>query len=132
MRGIKLAGQRDRVIGAMTAVENQWVWTVTNDGVAKISAIDDFPTQGRAGAGVIAMRLPKDSLELSAAAIGRQDDTIVVLTSKNKPKYMRISLAPKIARGRNGGDYVISLRDKESVTGVVNFQSQLDVPELSE
>ncbi len=132
MRGVKLMGQRDQVIGAMTAVENQWVWTITNDGVAKISAIDEFPTQGRAGAGVIAMRLPKDSLGLAAAAIGRQDDTIVVLTSKNKPKYMRIGLAPKVARGRSGGDYVISLREKEAVTGVVNFQSQLDVPELSD
>ena len=129
MRGIKLTGQRDRVVGAVITAENQYVWTITDDGVAKISPISDFPTQGRAGGGVIAMRLPKESREMVAMTIGRQDDTIVVLTDKHKPKYMRIGLAPKVARGRNGGDYVISMRAKESVATVINFQSQVEAPE---
>ena len=95
MRGIKLMGQRDQVVGAFLAVENQYVWTITDNGVAKISAIEEFPTQGRAGSGVIAMRLPEDSLAVRAATIGRQDDNIVVLTNKHKPKYMRVGLAQK-------------------------------------
>lgn len=129
MRGIKLMEQRDRVVGAVVAVENQYVWSITDDGVAKISPVSEFPTQGRAGAGVIAMRLPKDSKEMAALTIGRQDDNIVVLTTKNKPKYMRIGLAQKIARGRNGGDYVISMREKESVAAVVTYQEKVQAPE---
>jgi DNA gyrase subunit A len=132
MRGIKLAEQPDAVVGAFLAVENQYVWTITDDGVAKISAIDEFPTQGRAGSGVIAMRLPQDSQAVHAATIGRQDDNIVVLTSKNKAKYMRVGLAQKLKRGRNGGDYVISMREKETVAAVVTFQDQIAVPEPAE
>ena len=129
MRGIKLVGQRDQVIGAVIAAENQYVWSITDDGIAKISAVTEFPTQGRAGGGVIAMRLPKESREMAAMTIGRQDDTIVLLTNKNKPKYMRVGLAEKVQRGRAGGDYVISMRAKEAVETVVNFQSQVEAPE---
>ncbi|HLV35578.1 MAG TPA: DNA gyrase subunit A [Spirillospora sp.] len=132
MRGVKLGGQKDRVVGATVMVENQYVWCITDNGLALIAQASEFPTQGRAGSGVIAMRLPKDSKAVAAATIGRQDDNIVVLTNKNKPKYMRIGLAPKVKRGRTGGDYVISMRAKESVAAVVSFQEQLAIPEPAE
>ncbi|HEX2907518.1 MAG TPA: DNA gyrase subunit A, partial [Phototrophicaceae bacterium] len=132
MRGIKLTGQRDRVVGAILAVEGQYVWSITDDGVAKFSPVADYPTQGRAGSGVIAMRLPKDSLELAAATIGRQDDNIIVLTNRNKPLYMRLGRAPQVGRGKAGGDFIISLRPKERVVGVVNYQPRIREPETDE
>ena len=132
MRGIKLAEQRDGVVGVNTVIENQYVWTITDNGVAISAPVSEFPVQGRAGSGVIAMRLPKDSQGVAAATIGRQDDNIIVLTDKVKAKYMRLGLAPKGKRGRGGGDYVISLRPKEVVTAVVDFQEQINTPEPAE
>ena len=129
MRGIKLAPQRDRVVGAAVFVDNQYVWTITENGVAKLSPAAEYPAQGRAGSGVINMRLPKDSREVAAVVIGRQDDKLVVLTSKNKPKYMRLGLAQKAARGRTGGDFVISLGAKEEVAAAVTYQELLTLPE---
>ena len=105
--------------------ENRFIWAISDDGIAKISPEDEYPSQGRAGSGVIAMRLPASSLQLAAAAIGRENDSIVVLTSKNKAKYMRLTLAPQLKRGRAGGDFVISLRDNEEVTGVITYQSMI-------
>ncbi len=131
MRGIKLAGQRDRVVGAMVVIEGQYVWSITDDGVAKISPIADYPVQGRAGQGVIAMRLPKGSLELAAATIGRQDDNIIVLTNRNKPLYMRLGRAPQVGRGRPGGDIILSLRAKERVATVVTYQPRIAVPVIA-
>lgn len=127
MRGIKLLGQKDRIVGAMLAIDNQYLWSISNDGIAKSSLITEYPTQGRAGSGVINMRLAPESREVAAAAVGRQDDTIIVLTSKNKPKYMRIGLAPKLKRGRAGGDFVISMRDNEEVVSVVSYQPQIAI-----
>ncbi|MGB1289183.1 MAG: DNA gyrase C-terminal beta-propeller domain-containing protein, partial [Aggregatilineales bacterium] len=127
VRGIKLVGQRDRVVSAVIAIDGQYVWTITDDGVAKISPMDDYPTQGRAGSGVITMRLPAESREVSAATIGRQDDNIVVLTSKNKPLYMRVGRAEQVKRGRAGGESVIALRDKEQVVGVVTYQDKIEM-----
>jgi DNA gyrase subunit A len=132
MRGVKLAEQRDQVVGACVVIDNQYVWTITDNGVAVIAPAAEFPVQGRAGSGVIAMRLPQDSQGVAAATLGRQDDNIVVLTDRNKPKYMRIGLAPKVKRGRGGGDYVISLRANERVAAVVNFQEQVTIPELAD
>lgn len=129
MRGIKLAEEHDRVVGAMLVEDGKYVWSVTDDGIAKVSPIDEFPTQGRAGSGVIAMRLPKTSREMAASTIGRLDDNIIVLTNRHKPLYMRLGRSPQIKRGRPGGDFVISMRDNERVIAVVNYTSRLPDPE---
>ncbi len=89
----------------------------------------DYPVQGRAGSGVIAMRLPKDSTEVAAATIGRLDDNIVVLTSKGKPYYMRLGRAVQIPRGKAGGDIIISVREKEHIASVVTYQASVVEPE---
>lgn len=128
MRGIKLMGQRDRVVGAIPALNGQYVWNITDDGIAKISPVEDYPTQGRAGGGVISMRLPTSSRELSCATVGKPDDNIVVLTSKNKPLYMRIGRAPNVKRGKAGGDIVVSIKDNEQVSQVVNYQTKIILP----
>lgn len=128
MRGIKLAEQRDSVIGAAVVRPDEYVWTITDNGLAKISALSEYPAQGRAGSGVLTMRLPNDSKGIAAAIVGKPDDNLVVLTTKNKPKYMRIGLAPKQPRAKAGGDYVISLSAKEAVKAVVSFQELFTQP----
>ncbi|MCS6835015.1 MAG: DNA gyrase subunit A [Anaerolineae bacterium] len=128
MRGIKLAAQRDRVVGAFAAVAGQYVWNITDDGIAKLSQVDEYPLQGRAGGGVITMRLPSSSREVGAATIGRQDDNIVVLTSKNKALCMRIGRAPIVKRGKAGGESVVALKPSEAVIGVVAYQPKLVLP----
>ena len=137
MRGVKLLGKHDRVVGAFIANDEWYTWNITNDGIAKTSTMEEYPSQGRAGSGVITMRLPADSREVVAATVGKLDDTVLVLTSKNKAKYMRLGLAETIKRGRAGGDFVISLRDGEEVVSVVNYEPQIepavsDGPELEE
>jgi DNA gyrase subunit A len=130
MRGIKLADVQDRVVGAFATVEDQWIFSITDDGVAIATPMTEYPSQGRAGSGVIAMRLPKGSNEMAAATIGRLEETVIVLTNKHKAKSMRIGLAPKIKRGRTGGDFVISMnRVNERVVAVVNYQMRIEIPE---
>ncbi len=127
MRGIKLLGQRDRVVGAGIADDRQYVWVITDTGVAKYTAVSEYPVQGRAGSGVIAIKLPPDAMGLAAGLVGRRDDNIVVVTSKGKSKYMRLSLAPKGGRAAKG-DFVISLRSNEIVEAVVAYQPRLETP----
>ena len=127
MRGIKLVGQKDAIVGAGLADDKQYVWTITDNGVAKYTSVAEYPTQGRAGSGVIAMKLPSDAQGLAAGLVGRKDDNIVVVTTKNKAKYMRISLAPLGGRSAKG-DYVISLRAGEAVQGVVAYTPRTPDP----
>ncbi len=50
---------------------------------------------------------------------------MLVLTNKNKAKYMRLGLAETVKRGRAGGDFVISLRENEEVIAVVNYEPKI-------
>lgn len=128
MRGIKLMGQRDKVVGSGIAVDKLHLWTITDTGVAKSTPVRDYPVQGRAGGGVITMKLPKIGQGLASAIIGALDENVVVITSKNRAKTMKIGTAPKM--GRNTlGDYVISMASKESVTAVVTYQKRVTVTE---
>ncbi|MEQ8674387.1 MAG: DNA gyrase subunit A [Aggregatilineales bacterium] len=133
MRGIKMTGQRARIIGSDIAIDGQFVFTITDDGVAKISPMEEYPTQGRAGGGVISMRLPNTSKEVAATVVGRQDDTIVALSNKGKPLYMRIGRAPLVKRGRAGGDIVISMtRKDEAVASIVSYIDKFEPIEAVE
>lgn len=127
MRAVKLMGQRDRVVGAAVVDDAAQVWVCTDTGVAKCTPMTEYPTQGRGGQGVITMKLPSDAFGLGAATAGRPDDNIVVVTSKGKPKYMRISLAKQMKRNA-GGDYIISLRESEVVQRVVRLEPRVSVP----
>ena len=131
MRGIKMQSEQDGIVGAFTVTNDRhYIWNITDNGVAKISPVSEYPTQGRAGQGVISMRLPEMSNRVTAATIGSQDDTIIALTSKNKPKYMRIGLAETLKRGRAGyGDPIIALRDGEVVANVVIYQPLITLPD---
>lgn len=131
MRGIKMTGQRARIVGSNIAIDGQYMWSISDDGVAKISAVEEYPTQGRAGGGVITMRLPNSSKEVVATTIGRLDDNIIALSNRSKPLYMRIGRAPLLKRGRAGGDYVISMtRQNEAVESVVTYQDKYIAPEV--
>ena len=106
MRGIKLMGQRDAVVG-MDVVNPKWsVWVITENGEAKITSIDKYPTQGRAGSGVVTMKLSRRSGGLAAMMVGKADGKVVVMTNKGKPKYMRLGLAPNKNRATQGGSVV--------------------------
>jgi DNA gyrase subunit A len=134
MRGVKLAGNDDGIVGAFPLPandrDNQYVWNITDDGIAKISLLSEYPSQGRAGQGVISMRIPEMSQGVVAATVGHQDDNIIALTSKNKPKYMRIGLAELIKRGRAGyGEQVIALKENETVVGVTTYWQLLTISE---
>ncbi|MEO0563450.1 MAG: DNA gyrase C-terminal beta-propeller domain-containing protein, partial [Chloroflexota bacterium] len=112
--------------------DNQQVWNITDDGIAKISLLSEYPTQGRAGQGVISMRVPEKSEGVVAGAVGHVEDNIIVLTSKNKPKYMRIGLAEEVKRGRAGyGEQVIALKNGESVVGITVYQPLITIPEAA-
>ena len=126
VRGVKLQNDDDGIVGAFAVPDvlaSQYVWNITEDGMAIIAAVDDYPTQGRAGQGVISMRVPELSRGVAAASIGHRDDKLIVLTNKGKPKYMRIGLAEEVKRGRAGyGEQVIAMQDEDEVAGVVIYQ----------
>ncbi len=124
MRGIKLMGQRDKVIGASLAHSAAYLWVITDDGIAKVTPLAEYPTQGRAGAGVITMKLPTGSLGLAAAKTTEKlDEPVIVLTNKDRARTMKFSAAPLVKRASKG-DFVMSVTGKEQVVALVTYQRQ--------
>ncbi|MBC7869299.1 MAG: DNA gyrase subunit A [Chitinophagaceae bacterium] len=131
MRGIKLLGDKDKVVGANIVVDGAYVWTITDDGIAKISEVSEYPTQGRAGGGVITMRLAKTSKAVAATAVGNANDTVIILSNKDKAKPTKIGAAPVVKRGRAGGSEIFKpTRQNEAIAGVVMYQERYTAPEL--
>ncbi|MEO8394360.1 MAG: DNA gyrase C-terminal beta-propeller domain-containing protein, partial [Chloroflexota bacterium] len=125
MRGIKLGSQHDRVVGVGIADDSLHLFTITDDGIAKSSPMTEYPVQGRAGSGVVTMKLPKESQGIAAATIGTLEDRIIVLTSKKHPKPVQLKKAPTGRRDKRG-DIVISLNEKEQVIGVIVAQTTIE------
>ncbi|NLH08755.1 MAG: DNA gyrase subunit A [Chloroflexi bacterium] len=122
VKGVKLGGRNDRVVGMMVVRPGADVWVITQDGSAKRTKVEEYPTQGRYGQGVIAMKFKSKQKWLAAAALGTANENLVVVTSKGKPKYMRFSLAPTADR-YDQGQAVIARGSNETVEYVLQPRS---------
>ncbi|MCB0032373.1 MAG: DNA gyrase subunit A [Anaerolineales bacterium] len=71
--GIKLKGDTDGVVAMEIAVPDGYLWTVTDDGLAKATLMSEYPVQGRHGQGVVNLKLPKESVEVVTAVVGAED-----------------------------------------------------------
>jgi DNA gyrase subunit A len=126
MRGIKL--ENDQVIGANLAPDTSYLLTITEEGIAKSTPLGEYPTQGRAGGGVIAMKLPNDSRGLAASCVvNRLDETIIILTTKKRSKTVKASAAPAVKRAQKG-DVIIALGLSENIAALVPYQLPKPVP----
>lgn len=67
--GIKLDSETDGVVGMDLVAPKAFLLSITDNGLAKATPIDDYPLQNRYGQGVINMRLPKGASEVVAAAL---------------------------------------------------------------
>ncbi len=84
--GIKLANEADGVIMMDVAQPDAHVWSITDNGLAKVTAMSEYPVKGRYGQGVINMRLPKDASEVVAVVIGPKKAQLLITTAIGSTK----------------------------------------------
>jgi DNA gyrase subunit A len=129
VRGIKLANDEDRVVGAGVVTTFSHVWVSTDEGIGKRSSVDEYPTQGRGGSGVRTLKFPPGPNQgIAAALIGLLDSEMVALTNKGTAKRNRITNAPSTKRDYKG-DRVVSLAKGETVVGAYVFEPRIEVVE---
>ncbi len=126
VRGMRLAVKGDRVVAASLAEAGLYAWSISSDGSAKASRIDEYKTQGRGGSGAISMRREAGEPDLAAATVGNLDDHILILTNKRKAKPVSLGLAKIIKRAGTGGSPMISLREKERVIGITRYRPRIE------
>jgi DNA gyrase subunit A len=117
MRGIKLNG--DRVVSANIVREGVALWTVSEAGLAKSSPLTEYPLQGRAGSGVVTMKLTLGD-RLAAATIANMNDLVIVLMQDGKFRVVKFQDSPHGQRALKG-DFIKNLRKNDRVRALMQI-----------
>ncbi|WP_420643228.1 DNA gyrase subunit A [Candidatus Leptofilum sp.] len=88
--GIKLANEADGVVAMSVVDPDGYLWSITDNGMAKATAMSDYPTQGRHGQGVRNLNLPKEAAEVVAALIGDEKTQILITTGIGSTKKLKL------------------------------------------
>lgn len=123
--GIKLANDADGVIAMDVAQPDTYVWSITDNGLAKATEMDEYPTQGRYGQGVINVRLPKDASEVVAVVIGPEKMQLLITTAIGSTKKLilgKTQLGSRAIKPRS----VFKVGDRNRITGAVRLTTRPD------
>ena len=116
--GIKMDSDTDGVVGMDVVVEGGFLWSITDNGLAKATPISEYPLQNRYGQGVINMRLPKGASEVVAGAVLGKGGYLIVTTSTGITKRVALSETAVGSRSTRPQS-ALTLAAKNRVTGVV-------------
>jgi DNA gyrase subunit A len=117
VNGVKL-GVGDEVVGAEVLPDKGEMFLIASDGKAKRVPVNDFPSQGRYGRGVIAWALPK-GVTLAGLATGKPNLVSTIHLLKAAPKSTRLDAASVRKRAAVRGDSVVDVKPGDAVLAVV-------------
>ncbi len=123
--GIKLSSDVDGVVAMSIVDPRAYLWSITDNGLAKATPMDQYPTQGRYGQGVINMRLPKDANEVVAAVVGTPDTSLIITTTTGSTKTVRLGQVE--AGSRSSKPKVLwQVGDRNRITGAIRLVARLE------
>jgi DNA gyrase subunit A len=118
VNGIKL-GVGDEVVGCEILPGEGDVFVIGSDGRAKRLSVNDFPTQGRYGRGVILWGLDK-GIKLAGLAMGKPNAHVTIHLLKAAAKQSRLDEASLRKRSAARGDAVVEVKPGDSVIGLTS------------
>ena len=86
--GIKLADETDGLVTMDIVGSAKLVWSITDNGMAKATPMDQYPVQGRYGQGVINIRLPNEATEVGSVVVGDENTNIIITTAIGTSKKL--------------------------------------------
>ncbi|MCV6611611.1 MAG: DNA gyrase subunit A [Amphritea sp.] len=126
VRGIKLAAEA-QVISLIIPQEGGRILTTSINGFGKQTAVEDFPTYGRGGQGVIAMQCTERNGNLIGAVQMFEGDDVMLISDQGTLVRTRSDEISVLGRNTQGVR-VIRVADDENLVGV----ARIDEPESDE
>ncbi len=117
--GMKLA-EKDELAGAGLVKPRADLVMVTVQGVGKRTGLEEYPTQGRYGQGVINIKLTKASGPLAAATTANASDRLMLVSAKGNNKTVYVRALPKLGRNQAGKE-LIAIRGKDEVAALITL-----------
>jgi DNA gyrase subunit A len=108
------------IVNRVVAEDEQFVFTVTDGGFAKRTAVSEYRVQGRGGLGIKAMKLNEDRGSLvGGLVVGENDEVIAIKTSG---QIIRSTVADVPAKGRDTmGVKFVSLKPEDAVAVIALY-----------
>ena len=116
VNGVKL-GVGDEVVGMQTLPGTGDLFLIASDGKGKRVQVNDFPTQGRYGKGVIAWEIPP-GVKLAGLGMGKPNAMVTLHLLKAASKMARLDDAPLRKRSALRGDVVVEVKPGDVLIGL--------------
>ncbi|MFN2135704.1 MAG: DNA gyrase subunit A, partial [Candidatus Promineifilaceae bacterium] len=126
VNGIKLTDEADGLVSMDLIGSHSWVWSITDDGLAKATPVAEYPTQGRYGQGVINLRLPPESSEVVSVLLGEDNTQIIITTAVGVTKKMRLKETYQGSRSIKPRS-VLNVGVRNRVIGAVRYTERPDM-----
>jgi DNA gyrase subunit A len=127
--GVKM-GEEDRIVGAGVYRPRGDVVVISEMGVGKRSALTEYPTQGRYGAGVVTASLSPGTGQLAAGVVANVSDRLLMVSEKGNAKAMYVRSLPKARRAAQGKE-LIAIRGRDRLATMLLLtpvESQTSTP----
>jgi DNA gyrase subunit A len=118
VRGLTLA-DGDALVGMSAFARdcNDAILTICQNGYGKRTQISEYPTQGRGGKGVIAIKTSQRNGPVAAVRLVADDDHVILISSRGKLIRLRVRDIPVQSRATQGvrvmrldaGEHVVSV-----------------------
>jgi DNA gyrase subunit A len=116
VRGLKLAGPTDEVIG-LSIIGLGPIMTATENGYGKLTPIDEHPVQGRGGQGVICIQTSERNGRLVGALQVAPEDEVMLITSTGTMIRTPVSDISTMSRNTQGVR-LIRLDETDRLVGI--------------
>ncbi|MCP4423555.1 MAG: DNA gyrase subunit A [Chloroflexi bacterium] len=126
--GIKLADEADGVIAMDVAQPGAFVWSVTDNGMAKATEMEAYPVKGRYGQGVMNLRLPKGASEVAAVVIAPEKTQLLITTAIGSTKKQILGKTKRGSRAIKPAS-LWKMGPRNRITGAIKLTTR---PELVE
>jgi len=125
--GIKMENDTDGLVGLDIFNEEGYLWSITDNGLAKTTPLSAYPRQGRYGQGVINLRLPEEATEVVSVVVGYPKSDLIIKTASGSARQIKLGSAVTGNRPIKPRP-IIRLGENNRVTGVVALRMR---PEMS-
>jgi len=120
VRGTRLTGADDRVVGMVIVSGEGTIQVVTERGYGKRSAIEDYPVKGRGGLGVITVKASERNGPLVAIHQVTDTDELMIMTRNGV--LIRLPVKDVSVIGRNTqGVRMVNLDEGDAVADVTRL-----------
>ena len=123
--GMRFKDKTDYVVGAAVAKPEDWVLTVSEQGLGKRSQVEEYRFQSRGGTGVKTLNVTEKTGELISLQLVSPEDELMIITHKGviiRQKIDSIRETGRIAQGVK----LINLGEGDSVAAVAKIVQDLE------